>query len=135
MTNLTERIKKIAMVIIDFSKDNILPKLNRGDLAEIGKTGSKQVLLKKSVIERNIVKHAEVAREDYDSLIGQALYNSDYKFKGFKENYINFVKKISDKNNSLVLLDMDETKDYYEIVHVMKISNYNLKRMMKKIPK
>ena len=129
-----EKQRKIDSIKIDFSKDNILPELNKEDLEALGKE-SKPVLFKKSTIFRNLGKHSDIDKTEYDYLIGQALYNDPTIFPGFKDDYMNFIKKISDKENSLVLLELAETKENYEIVHVMKINDEGLKRMKRKSPK
>jgi hypothetical protein len=129
-----EKQKKIDSVKIDFDRDNTLPELNPEDLEELGKA-SKPVLLKKGVIERNLREHAEVSRENYDRIVGEALYSSDLKFKGKSErhnqDYMNFVKVIP-HNNSLVLLELAEHKDTFEVVHLFTLGDRSLKRMQKK---
>ena len=90
---------------------------------------------KKSTIFRNLGKHSDIDKAEYDYLIGQALYNDPTTFSGSKDNYTNFVKKISDKENSLVLVELAETKKNHEIVHILKINDRNLKRMKEKSPK
>jgi hypothetical protein len=130
-TGAAEKQKKIASVKIDFGKDNLLPGLNEEDLAELGKE-DKPVLLKKNVIERNFARHPEVEKDEYESLVGQALYNNSLRFPGFKEGYVNFISKMDDRENSLVLVEMAENKNDYEIVHIMKINDSNLARMQRK---
>jgi len=131
MTTEAEKQKKIGNIHIDFDSDNILPELNREDLEKIG-AESKPVLLKKSVIERNLLRHPDVDKKEYDYLLGQALYYNPSYFPGLKNNYVNFVSKINDRDNSLVLIEMSETKSNFEIVHLMKINDSNLKRMKKR---
>jgi hypothetical protein len=88
-----ESKKKLASVNIDFTKDNILPELNRDDLAETGKVESKPILLKKSVIERNKARHSEISINKYNRIIGETLYNKDFIMKEKnpeKPNYYHF---------------------------------------------
>ena len=131
MTTEEEKQKKIDSIHIDFEKDNILPELNAEDLTELGKD-SKPVLLKKVIIERNLLRHPEIDKNEYDYLLGQALYNTPAYFAGLKENYINLVCKINDKDNSLVLIEMSENKINFEIIHLIKINDNNLRRMKKR---
>jgi len=131
MNTKEEKQNKIDSINIDFEHDNILPELNQEDLDELGKK-SKPVLLKKIIINRNILRHPEVDKNEYNYLLGQALYNNPSYFPGLKNNYFNFVTKINDKDNSLVLIEMSETKNNFEIVHLMKINDNNLKRMKKR---
>jgi hypothetical protein len=110
--------EKINSLKIDFSKDNILPELNSEDLEELG-VESKPVLLKKNIIIRNLSRHPEVKPEDYEFMLGEALYNSDAIFRGNEEKpYFNFISRVNDEKNSIVLLEVSETKHNYEIVHL-----------------
>lgn len=117
-------LKKIGQVRIDPTKDNLLPELNEEDLATMGLTENKRVLVKKFSLERNAREHGDVKPEDYDFIIGHALYAPDKIVKGKNESgtYFTFVKKlrISQRGKVLhgaVLLDVDKTKDNFEVVH------------------
>lgn len=117
-TSQDEKQKKIDSVKIDFSRDNILPGLNQEDLAALGKE-DKPVLLKKDIVTKNLKHHPEVAKEDYDRIVGQSLYNPDGIFPGSsKEPRFNFVSRIGDDKSTLTLLEMAETKDNYEIINL-----------------
>ena len=128
-----DRLKqaKINSIQISFENDNILPELNTETLEALGRR-SKPVLLKKSVLDRNQNKHPEIGTEEYDYLLGQALYNDPSHFPGHKDSYVNLVTQIGEERNSLVLLEISERKDNFEIVHMMKINDSNLKRMKKR---
>ena len=128
ITSENEIRRKINSIKIDFDRDNTLPGLNEEDLIKLGKE-DKPVLLKKVIIDRNLLHHPEVPKSEYNFLIGQALYNYPTIIPGYKENYIHFVCKISDRANSLVLLEMSESKDNYEIVHLFRIKDKNLNRI------
>lgn len=126
--------EKIASVHIDFDKDNILPELNEDALQEIGLTENKPVLVKMSTIKRNAEAHPEVNAQEIDRLIGEALYSPQYLFKGNKEKpYYSFAKpmKISRKDGSqiygMVLLDVDNKKDNFEVVHWHWVRERNFK--------
>jgi hypothetical protein len=127
-------LAKIDSVHIDFGRDNILPELNAKDLAELGKT-SKPVLLKKEILKRNLKRHPEVNKEDYESILSEALYLSDLKFhgksSGHNPNYINFVK-LKPHNNSLVLLELAEHKENFEVIHLFRLGDNSLERMQNK---
>ncbi len=51
---------------------------------------------------------------------------------GSKNDYANFAGKLNDKDNSIVLVEMAEEKNKYEIVHLMKIRDRGLTRMKRK---
>ena len=129
----TEKQKKIDSVHIDFERDNTLPGLNKEDLVELGKE-DKPVLLKKSVIDRNLAQHPEVDPKDYDRIIGQALYNSDEHFGGkahHNPNYMNFIK-YGEERAALTLVELEDMKDNYEIVHIFEPKNKKVKNMRPK---
>lgn len=110
--------QKINSVKIDFTKDNILPELNEEDLEELG-VESKPVLLKKSVVDRNLREHPDVKKEDYNKIIGEALYNPDAVFPANAEKpYFNFLARLNNEKSSVVLLEVANNKDNYEIVHL-----------------
>ncbi len=116
--------EKIASVHIELGRDNILPELNEESLSEIGLTNNKPVLVKASTIERNLQKHNEVNPKDYDRLISEPLYSPEHIFKANKDKpYYSFAKsmKVSDKTGKsiygVVLLDVDNKKDNFEVVH------------------
>ncbi|MDE6586139.1 MAG: hypothetical protein K2K80_05625 [Clostridia bacterium] len=129
--------EKIASVHIDFDKDNILPELNEEDLAKIGSKVNRPVLLKKGVIERNTKRHGEVMG-DTEEILTQALYSPAEIFKGNSQKpYYTFVKpmRISKRNGKdeygIALLDVDASKDNFEIVHWHWVNEENLDSLRK----
>lgn len=119
-----ESEEKIDKVHIDISKDNVLPQLTDKALREMGLTKNKNVLVKKSSIDRNLIKHSDVKPEQFDFLIGNTLYSPDRITKGKNEKgiYFSFTKRltISDRGNVLhgvVLLDVTMNKEQFEVVH------------------
>ena len=129
--------EKIASVHIDFDRDNILPELNEEDLEKVGVKENKPVLLKKSIIERNIQRHID-AIPDTEIILTQALYNPSEIFPGKNEKpYYTFVKplKISNRNGKdeygIVLLDVSSTKNNFEIVHWHWVNEENINSIKK----
>ena len=123
---------KIPAIIFD--DDNILPGLNSEDLSALGRE-DKPVLLKKGVIERNLVRHPEVEKEDFGKLLARALYSPDIIVKEKvilgKGNYYHFVKYLR-RGNAIALIELSKNKDTYQIVHLQKMNDKNLKRLLKK---
>lgn len=117
--------EKIASVHIDFDKDNVLPELEEDALKIMGVKKSKRVLLKKSVIDRNAERHPDVKPEDAERLIGETLYSPDDIFPGRSSTgkYFSFVrlieysKKDGRPKHGVVLLDVNEQNDCFQIVH------------------
>lgn len=107
---------KIDSIRIEPGKDNVLPNLNEDTLEKLGKP-DKPVLLKKGVIERNAGTHSDVPLEESSRLIGEALYNPVHVLRGNAEkDYLNFIG-IDKTRHGVVLLDVEEAKDNFEIVH------------------
>lgn len=119
--------EKIASVHIDLDKDNMLPELNEEDLKDLGVSTNKSVLLKKNVIDRNELRHNDLTLEDSEKIISQALYSKDKTIipskHSYKPNYYTFAKivRVSKKDGQpvygVVLLDVDSSKENFEIVH------------------
>ncbi len=115
--------EKIASVHIDFDKDNILPELNEEDLEKVGAKSNKPVLLKKSIIDRNKLLHDDLTDSDFEKIVANALYAPSEVFPANKDKpYYHFAKVIEVNSKGkpqigLVLLDVDDKKDAFEIVH------------------
>ena len=111
--------KKIASIHIDFSKDNYLPRLNDETLKKLGKP-DKPVLLKLDIIEKNRKEHSDLSDADYNYIIGKSLYDHDSVVPANKKKpaYFNFMCRIGENKHTVVLLEMSETKDSYEIVNL-----------------
>lgn len=115
--------EKIASVHIDFDRDNILPELNDEDLQKVGSKVNKPVLIKKNIIDRNAHEHSDLTDSDFENIIKNALYSPSEVFPAHKEKpYYHFAKVIEVNSKGkpeigLALLDIDETKDNFELVH------------------
>lgn len=133
--------EKIASVKIDFWKDNILPELNDGDLVKIGVATNKPVLLKKSIIDRNAHEHPDLTQKDFETIIAQALYAPSEIFRANeKKPYYHFAKVIEVNSKGkpeigLALLDVDDSKDYFEVVHAHFVSSSGYQRALNKTNK
>ena len=108
-TSDAEKQRKIDSVNIDFDRDNTLPGLNKEDLEELG-VEDKPVLLKKSIIDKNLKHHPEVKIEDYNKILGQSLYDPDLIVPGHDDKpYYNFVARVGEDKNTVVLLQVKNT--------------------------
>lgn len=130
--------EKIARVHIDFLKDNVLPELNESELKKIGVKKNKAILLKKGVIDRNRFEHDDLTDEDFERIVANALYSPSEVFKANKDRpYFHFAKIIEVNSKGkpeigLALLDVDDKKDNFEIVHAHFIGRKALERAKKK---
>ena len=122
-TSLSKEIQdKINSVQIDFSKDNVLPELNKKELETFKSFGidvkGKKVLFKKFTLDRNKERHPDLQPEDYNKIVGACLYNPEEIFKANDTKpYFHMITRL-DKDNGVVLLDLNLSKDNLEIVHV-----------------
>jgi len=117
-TSDVEIQRKIDSIVIDFERDNILPELNKEDLEKLGKE-SKPVILKKVIIDKNINNHPDIKPKEYKIIIGKSLYRPELIIPGHGEKpYFNFVSRIGKNKNTIVLLELSETKEGYEIVNL-----------------
>ena len=131
--------QKIASVHIDFNKDNILPELNADTLEKMGLTENKNVLLKLNVIKRNLIKHADVDKKIMQDIITETLYNPIDVFpaSGKNKDYYHLAQfvEIPNKNGlkiGLTLLDIDITKENFEIVHAYFVASQSFEKALKK---
>lgn len=131
-----EREKKTLS--IDFERDNYLPPLNKKELTEIGLKDNKKVLLKKAVIDRNALRHPDITKDNFSQILTAALYSPSEIFLANDEKpYYHFAKimEIKSQNSSdigLVLLDVDNKKDNFEIVHVHYVNIDGYRRLKNK---
>lgn len=130
--------EKIASVHIDFDRDNILPELNEEDLPKIDVETNKPVLLKKSIIDRNAVEHADLSDSEFQPIVAHALYAPSEVFPANRDKpYFHFTKIIrySSKGSpqfGFVLLDIDDRHDYFEVVHAHFVRERSFKAMKNK---
>jgi hypothetical protein len=109
--------KKMESVHIDFDKDNYLPELNQSDLDYL-RVKSKPVLLKKVIIEKNKTSHPDINEMQSIELIANGLYNANGIFPGNSEKpYFNFISYLGGDINAVVLLEIADNKDNFEIVN------------------
>ena len=113
---IKEKIDKVYSS--DLSKACILPEPTTSIQKKYGFT-NKQISLKENIIIKNNNRHNEITEELAKDILSNSLYKPEYILKGNpeKQNYHNFITRIGEDKNTIVLLDIDETKDYYEIVN------------------
>lgn len=122
--------KKMESVKIDFTRDNILPEINKED-AEVLGVEAKPVRLKTKIINRQEGKHLET-KEYTNFILSTALYDADIKLPGKTAGYMHFIKQFADNAHSLVLLDLKESIDgYFDIVHYFTIDDRNKRRILR----
>lgn len=137
-----ENNKMRKKIHIDFDKDNILPKLDDMTVKKLGAKESKEVLLKSSVIKRNLGKHFDVSDETMQNIIVETLYNPIDIFPANPDNpnyyHLASFVEVEDKDGlkmGLVLLDIDISKDYFEIGHVYYVNGEGFEKSQNKAKK
>lgn len=119
---IQEKIDKLKS--IDWEKDNTLPNLNKDTLEQFD-LEDKTVLLKKNIIEKNKLNHPDITNEKAIRIIGNALYKPETVLKANpdKPAYHNFITRTDDEHSDIVLLELSDKKENYEIVNYHIISN------------
>ena len=117
---------------IDWNKVNILPKLNKDILKQYG-LKDKPVLLKKNIIEKNKLNHPDITNDEAIRIIGNALYKTETVLKGNinKHTYHNFITRTDDEHSDIVLLELSDEKENYEIINYHIIRNVDRQRKEK----
>lgn len=114
---------------IDFSKDNKLPNLNKDTLEQYG-FEDKPVLLKKEVIDKNKRDHSDIDETLSKRIIGNGLYRPEAILKGNKDkpDYYNFISRTDDNHSDIVLVELSDKKENYEIINYHIIKNRQRKQ-------
>ena len=117
---------------IDFSKDNTLPNLNQDTLEQYG-FEDKPVLLKKNIVEKNKANHPDITDDMAREIIGNSLYKHEAVLKANKDKpaYHNFITRLKDDKNSIVLLELSDEKENYEIVNYHYLDDYGVRKKEK----
>ena len=122
---------------IDWTKDNTLPNFPKSLLKEYG-FQDKPILLKFNVIDRNFnERHKDVDKEKAIKILGNALYKTDEIFYGRvdRPNYYNFIHYTDDGHSDLVLVEIEEKKENYEIVHFYSMNKRGQRKLEKQTDK
>jgi hypothetical protein len=118
-TSAEEKQRKIDSIKIDPSKEvNELPRLNPETLEALGAKTDKPVILRKRVLEKNRVSHPDVTPEEYNQIIGNSLYRHEAVLPAHENRpYFNLISRVGEGKNTIVLLDVEDTKEGFEIVN------------------
>lgn len=94
----------------------------------------KPILLKKNIIEKNKASHPDVTEEEAKRIIGNALYKPELILKANPEKptYHNFITRTDNEHSDIVLLELSEEKENYEIINYHIIDNNARNRKIKK---
>lgn len=126
---------KSSSLEIDFNKTNILPPLNKEDLAVLGFENKRPALMKRT-ITRNLKKHGDLKDKDYNTGLGRSLYLHPYPiFKDLKQKtYWHFVGAPIENRKSFfdVILEANDKKKRLEIVHFHKREKRQMAKFLRK---
>ena len=132
---IKEKIEQLEK--IDWKKDNTLPNFPKSLLKEYG-FQDKPILLKFNIIDRNFnERHKDVDKEKAIKILGNALYKTDEIFYGRvdRPNYYNFIHYTDDGHSDLVLVEIEEKKENYEIVHFYSMNKRGQRKLEKQTDK
>lgn len=95
--------------------------------------GNKPVIIKKNILERNSIIHADLTPEQSKDILKSALYSPTLYGQNQKKkrpyNWVVINTKDKDGRNRLVLLEINNTKDNIEIVHWHYINERGLEKI------
>lgn len=119
----------------DFSNPTqsfLLPPLPYQTLSLMGRT-PKPVLLKKNILEKNRKHHSELTAEDSRKILDSALYHSELVGQTQPDKRPNYwvSVKLKTNKNAVVVLEIAENKDNYEIVGWRFSNDKGLKELQK----
>ena len=90
--------------------------------------------MKKNIIEKNKANHPDITEEEAERIIGNALYKPEAVLKANPEKkaYHNFISRTDDEHSDIVLLELSDEKENYEIVnyHVVRNKDRNKKEKL-----
>ena len=131
--------EKIASLHIDFERDNILPELNEDTIEKMG-VASKPILLKSSIIKRNLGKHLDVHESVMEDIVKESLYRPIDVFPANPNNanYFHLAAFVEIRGKDglkmgLVLLDADASNENIEIVHAYYVDSKGYGDARKKV--
>ena len=107
----------------------ILPNLNQDTLEQYG-FEDKPVVLKKEVIDKNKRDHSDIDEALSKRIIGNGLYRPEAILKGNKDkpDYYNFISRTDDNHSDIVLVELSDKKENYEIINYHIIKNRQRKQ-------
>ena len=116
----------------NFNKTNYFPALNKSTIKQYG-FKEKKIRLKKDIIDRNKNEHADISDEDAIRIFANTLYKPETVLKANKDkpSYHHFITRTDDRHNDLLLLDLSETEEYYDIVHYFVVRNRSRNKLEK----
>lgn len=128
---------KIPSVKIELNKDSILPELSQSALKKMDIKENKKVILKSSIIQRNLERHPDISLKTMGEIVQNALYDYDEILPGKnkEEKYFSFIKvmRVSSKDGKpvygVVLLDVNVNNEKFEIVHCHWVKEKNIKSL------
>lgn len=109
----------ISTIKLSTDKDNVLPPLPHSTLKALGIKQSKRVVFKKDALQANQQRHPEIDPKSYPVLVGLCLYGKDQQILPSKvDGYLRFKIPFGNNHHNEMILDIRETKENFEIVHV-----------------
>lgn len=109
----------ISTIKLTTEKDNVLPPIPHSTLKALGIKQSKRVVFKKDALQANQQRHPEIDPKSYPVLVGLCLYTKGQQILPSNvESYLRFKVPFGDSHHNEMILDIRETKENFEVVHV-----------------
>ena len=109
----------ISSIKLTTEKDNVLPPVPHSTLKALGIKQSKKVVFKKDALQANQQRHLEIDPKSYPVLVGLCLYGKGQQILSSNvENYLRFKVPFGNNHHNEMILDIRETKENFEVVHV-----------------
>lgn len=109
----------ISTINLTTEKDNVLPPIPHSTLKALGIKQSKRVVFKKDALQANQQRHPEIDPKSYPVLVGLCLYGKGQQILPSNvESYLRFKVPFGDSHHNEMILDIRETKENFEVVHV-----------------
>ena len=109
----------ISSIKLTTEKDNVLPPVPHSTLKALGIKQNKKVVFKKDALQANQQRHLEIDPKSYPVLVGLCLYGKGQQILSSNvENYLRFKVPFGNNHHNEMILDIRETKENFEVVHV-----------------
>lgn len=117
---------------IEPSRNIMLPSLPNNVQDALGANG-KRVIIKKNIFERNAIRHSDITPEQSRDILNAALYSPNLYGQNQKSkkphNWVVISVKSDEDANKLVLLEVNNSREYIEVVHWHYVDNRGIEKI------
>ena len=117
---------------IEPTRNIMLPALPSNVQEALGANG-KRAIIKKNIFERNAIRHSDITPDQSREILKAALYSPDLYGQNQKSkkpyNWVVISVKSNDGANKLVLLEINNSKEYIEVIHWHYVDNRGIEKI------